>query len=100
MRCKKKYQKSYFRIIDMAIIYKIRHTDFNIQVSLPEVEITLWYSIPSTLFDGNCGEGSDIFVDFRISCRPCIVIATVEYTEIVRQVCKSGTMYGSKIEAS
>ena len=54
------------------------------------------------LFDGNCCEvvGNDIFVDFRISCRPCIVIATVEYTEIVRNVCKRGTMYGSKIEAS
>ena len=85
---------------DYSLISKIRHIDFDIQLSLPELEITLWYSIPSTLFDGNCGEGNDIFVDFRISCRPCIVIATVEYTEIVRQVCKSGTMYGSKIEAS
>ena len=82
------------------MMLKIPYAGFNIIVSLPEVDSTLWYSIPSMLFDGNCCEGNEIFVDFRISCRPCIVIATVEYTEIVRNVCKSGTMYGSKIEAS
>ena len=60
---------------------------------LPADETAVWCST-GVLSGGGNGNGTAIFVGFRISCSPRNVIATVEYTDTVRKDCSSGMVNG------